>query len=370
MSFPAHSRRMFDKINRYIDRLAHHPAIDRIESAVLEFRQISREIASRLDLSPVWAVWSGLAYHSRCAVVAIDAYAERAARSRWFDRLTQYALLIRFNKPIGTLLLLWPTLIALWIAAKGWPDAGVLFVFVFGVFLMRSAGCAINDYADRHIDGRVKRTKARPIASGKVSEKEALAVFAVLSLSAFALVLMMNTLTIWMSLAGIALAVSYPFMKRYHYLPQVHLGAAFGWAVPMAFSAQANEVTPLTWLLFLATVLWATVYDTMYAMVDRMDDIKIGVKSTAVLFGVLDRYIIGAIQAMLIFSLVLIGRRAELGGFYYAGVALATCFALWQQYLIRHRVPAKCFHAFLNNNWFGMVWFIGVVLDYQFGALS
>jgi 4-hydroxybenzoate polyprenyltransferase len=164
--------------------------------------------------------------------------------------------------------------------------------------------------------------------------------------------------------------VSYPFMKRYHYLPQVHLGAAFGWAVPMAFTAQANEVTPLTWLLFLATVLWAAAYDTMYAMVDRKDDIRIGVKSTAILFGPLDKLIIGIIQAMLIMDLLLIGQRAELSGFYYAGVVLASCFAIWQQYLIRNRDPKKCFQAFLNNNWFGMVWFIGVVLDYQFGALT
>ena len=364
------AKRIFDMLDSLLNRLAHHPAIDRIESAVLDFRAVSQELISRLDLSPLWALWSKLAYRYRSSITTIDNLAKRAVCSRWFDRVRQYALLIRFNKPIGTLLLLWPTLIALWIAAKGWPDPGVLFVFVFGVFLMRSAGCAINDYADRHIDGRVKRTKARPLATGKVSEKEALAVFAVLSLSAFALVLMMNTLTIWMSLGGIALAVSYPFMKRYHYLPQVHLGAAFGWAVPMAFTAQANEVTPLTWLLFLATVLWATAYDTMYAMVDRLDDIRIGVKSTAVLFGLLDRLIIGVIQAMLIFCLVLIGQRAELGGFYYTGVALAACFAIWQQHLIRHRVPAKCFQAFLNNNWFGMVLFIGVVLDYQFGAMT
>ena len=370
MNFPASARRVFDRLNRLIDRLARHPVIDRIESAVLESRAIFQELISRVYLTPAWALWSELVYRCRSAVNAIDAYAERASRSRWFDRLKQYALLIRFDKPIGTLLLLWPTLIALWIAADGWPDAGVLFVFVTGVFLMRSAGCAINDYADRHIDGRVRRTQARPLAAGRVSEKEALVVFAVLSLGAFALVLLMNTLTIWMSLGGVALAASYPFMKRYHYLPQVHLGAAFGWAVPMAFTAQANEITPVTWLLFLATVLWATAYDTMYAMVDRKDDLKIGVKSTAILFGPLDKVIIGVIQAMLIMDLLLIGRRTELSGFYYTGVVLASCFAIWQQYLIRDRDPKKCFQAFLNNNWFGMVLFIGVVLDYQFGALT
>ena len=370
MNFASSTRRILDRLDSLLDRLARHPLIDRVETAVLESRAITRELIARLDLSPIWSLWTELMYRYRAARTAIENYARCIARSRWYDRLRQYGLLIRFNKPIGTLLLLWPTLIALWIAAKGWPDAGVLFVFVFGVFLMRSAGCAINDYADRHIDGHVKRTKARPLAVGKVSEKEALAVFAILSLSAFALVLLMNPLTIWMSLGGIVLAVSYPFMKRYHYLPQVHLGAAFGWAVPMAFTAQANVVTPLTWLLFLATVLWAAAYDTMYAMVDRKDDLRIGVKSTAILFGPLDKLIVGIIQAMLIMDLLLIGLRAELSGFYYTGVVMASCFAIWQQYLIRNRDPKQCFQAFLNNNWFGMVWFIGVVLDYQYGALT
>lgn len=279
-----------------------------------------------------------------------------------------YFQLVRLDKPIGILLLLWPTLIALWIAAKGIPDPLVLFVFVTGVILMRSAGCAINDYADRHIDGKVKRTTARPLASGKISEKETLIVFATLSLIAFLLVLLMNRLTIMMSFVGIALAVSYPFMKRYHYLPQVHLGAAFGWAAPMAYTAQANEVNVVTWLIFLATILWATVYDTMYAMVDYDDDIKIGVKSTAILFGNQDKLIIGLIQVLLIFNLILIGNRAELGLYYYLGVFAASLFAIYQQYLIKDRNRALCFKAFLNNNWFGLVLFIGVLLDYQFAA--
>jgi 4-hydroxybenzoate polyprenyltransferase len=277
-----------------------------------------------------------------------------------------YAQLVRLDKPIGILLLLWPTLIALWIAAGGWPDPLVLFVFIAGVILMRSAGCAINDYADRHIDGKVKRTSQRPLATSKISEREALMVFASLSLTAFALVLLMNTLTIMMSLVGVALAASYPFMKRYHYLPQVHLGAAFGWSAPMAYTAQANEITILTWLIFLATVLWATAYDTMYAMVDYDDDIKIGVKSTAILFGDQDRLIIGVIQAMLIMDLVLIGDRAGLSTFYYLGVAAATLLAIYQQYLIKDRIRENCFKAFLNNNWFGLVLFAGVFLDYQF----
>ncbi|MCW8852392.1 MAG: 4-hydroxybenzoate octaprenyltransferase [Gammaproteobacteria bacterium] len=286
--------------------------------------------------------------------------------SNSYYKASVYAQLIRLDKPIGILLLLWPTLIALWIAAEGWPNPLVLTVFTIGVILMRSAGCAINDYADRHIDSKVKRTKQRPLTSGKISEKEALLVFASLSLMAFALVLLMNELTIWMSLGGVILAASYPFMKRYHYLPQVHLGAAFGWAVPMAYTAQANEITTITWLIFLATVLWATAYDTMYAMVDYDDDIKIGVKSTAILFGNQDRLIIGIIQLLLILNLLLIGHRAGLSGFYYLGVSAACLFAIYQQYLIKDRDRELCFKAFLNNNWFGMVLFAGVFLDYQF----
>jgi 4-hydroxybenzoate polyprenyltransferase len=279
-----------------------------------------------------------------------------------------YFQLVRLDKPIGILLLLWPTLIALWIAAEGWPDPLVLFVFVMGVILMRSAGCAINDYADREIDSKVKRTEQRPLTSGKISEKETLIVFASLSLIAFSLVLLMNTLTILMSIVGIVLAVSYPFMKRYHYLPQVHLGAAFGWSAPMAYTAQANEITAITWLIFLATVLWATAYDTMYAMVDYDDDIKIGVKSTAILFGNQDKLIIGIIQLLLIFNLLLIGHRAELGTFYYLGVGIASLLAIYQQYLIKDRVRELCFKAFLNNNWFGLALFVGVFLDYQFSV--
>ncbi len=291
-------------------------------------------------------------------------------KSSFYKKASLYAQLTRLDKPIGILLLLWPTLIALWIAADGWPDPLVLFVFVMGVILMRSAGCAINDYADREIDSKVKRTTQRPLASGKITEKEALLVFASLSLLAFVLVLFMNTLTIMMSLVGVLLAVSYPFMKRFHYLPQVHLGAAFGWSAPMAYAAQANEVTAVTWLIFLATILWATAYDTMYAMVDYDDDIKIGVKSTAILFGNQDKLIIGAIQILLLLNLLLIGHRAELSGFYYLGVTAASLFAVYQQYLIKDRKRKQCFQAFLNNNWFGMVLFTGVFLDYQFSSIT
>jgi len=280
------------------------------------------------------------------------------------QKVEYYAYLIRFDRPIGTLLLLWPALWALWIAAKGWPDNTVLFVFVAGVFLMRSAGCAINDYADRDIDPYVARTKNRPLAAGLISAKEALIVFAVISALAFVLVLFLNSLTIYMSFVGLALAASYPFMKRYHYMPQVHLGAAFGWAVPMAFTAQANEITAITWLLFIATVLWATAYDTMYAMADRDEDIKIGVKSTAILFAEADKLIIGILQVLLIFNLILIGRQADLGFYYYLGLLIAAGLSVYQQYLIKDRQPKICIQAFLNNNWFGLAVFAGIYLDY------
>ncbi len=333
-------RTLLKKIDQLIDALARHPLLDRAEAFFCALNKNARQ---------------GLATFQQSSL---------------YKKAGLYARLVRLDKPIGILLLLWPTLIALWIAAEGWPDPLVLFVFVMGVILMRSAGCAINDYADRHIDGKVARTKQRPLASGQISEKETLLVFASLSLIAFILVLFMNELTIWMSLGGIALAASYPFMKRYHYLPQVHLGAAFGWSAPMAYTAQANEITAITWLIFLATILWATAYDTMYAMVDYDDDIKIGVKSTAILFGNQDRLIIGIIQILLILDLLLIGHRAGLSGFYYLGVAAASVFAIYQQYLIKDRKRELCFQAFLNNNWFGLVLFVGVFLDYQFATTT
>ena len=327
------------QIGRFTDYLACHPLLDKLEKT---YRILAKNI--KLQLSSI-------------------------QQTKTYKKAGLYAQLIRLDKPIGILLLLWPTLIALWIAAEGWPEPLVLFVFVTGVILMRSAGCAINDYADRHVDGKVKRTKQRPLASGKITEREALTIFVTLALCAFVLVLLLNELTIWMSIGGILLAASYPFMKRYHYLPQVHLGAAFGWAAPMAYTAQANEITSMTWLIFLATILWATAYDTMYAMVDYDDDIQIGVKSTAILFGNQDKLIIGIIQIMLILNLLLIGHRAELSGFYYLGVAGASLFAAYQQYLIKDRKKELCFQAFLNNNWFGLVLFIGVFLDYQFADI-
>ncbi|WP_455234704.1 4-hydroxybenzoate octaprenyltransferase [Thiogranum longum] len=280
------------------------------------------------------------------------------------DRLIQYALLMRLNRPIGIFLLLWPTLWALWIAGSGHPDLLVVFVFVTGVALMRSAGCVINDFADRKFDPDVLRTRNRPLAAGRVKPKEALLLFVVLCVMAFGLVLLMNRLTILLSLVGVVLAATYPFMKRYTHLPQVYLGAAFGWAVPMAFAAQTGEVPRVAWLLFVATVLWATAYDTMYGMVDREDDLKIGVKSTAILFGEADRSIIAVIQLMVFVALVLVGQSAGLGGYYYFGLLLAVGLALYQQYLIREREPGNCLRAFLNNNWFGASIFAGIVLDF------
>ncbi|OOG28084.1 4-hydroxybenzoate polyprenyltransferase [Thioalkalivibrio denitrificans] len=285
------------------------------------------------------------------------------------ERLKAYALLVRLHRPIGIYLLLWPTLWALWVAAEGWPRTDVLLIFVAGVVLMRSAGCAINDFADRNIDPHVARTRERPLAAGLVSPKEALGVALALCLAAFVLVLFLNRLTILLSLVAVVLAASYPFMKRLHYLPQVHLGAAFGWAVPMAFAAQTGEFPPtVAWLMFIATVLWATVYDTFYAMADREDDLRLGVKSTAILFGESDRMITGVLQLLLLWCLWLVGREAGLGLWYWLGLALAAGFALYQQYLIVERQPAACFRAFLNNHWFGAAVFGGVFLDYALRA--
>ncbi len=280
------------------------------------------------------------------------------------ERLYQYFLLMRLHKPIGSLLLLWPMLWALWIAAAGHPDTRVLVVFVLGVVLMRSAGCVINDYADRNFDPHVRRTRERPIAAGRVTPREALVLFAVLCLMSFLLVLLMNRLTIQLSLVGVLLAATYPFTKRYTHLPQVYLGAAFGWAIPMVFAAQTGAVPAVAWLIFVANILWATVYDTMYAMVDREDDLRIGVKSSAILFGSRDRLIIGLLQVLLMACLVLVGLWTGLGPGYYAGLVAAAGFALYQQYLIRERRPERCFQAFLNNNWFGAAVFAGIAMDY------
>lgn len=281
-------------------------------------------------------------------------------------RLGDYARLMRLDKPIGIFLLLWPTLWALLIASEGHPDEKILLIFVLGVVLMRSAGCVINDYADRDIDRHVSRTQNRPLTSGRVTTGEAKFLFLGLCLLAFVLVLQLNTLTVLLSIAGVLLAAVYPFMKRVTHLPQVFLGAAFGWSVPMAFAAQTGTVPQIAWLMFLATLLWATAYDTLYAMVDREDDLALGIKSTAILFGDYDRKIIGVIQVMVLLCLLMIGRQAEMGGMYYLGVLLAGVLVVYQQYLIRFRTREGCFQAFLNNNWFGMVIFLGILFDYMF----
>jgi 4-hydroxybenzoate polyprenyltransferase len=282
-----------------------------------------------------------------------------------FTRWRDYASLMRLDKPIGIFLLLWPTLWALLIASGGNPDLKIVLIFVAGVILMRSAGCVINDYADRDFDRHVSRTQNRPLTSGRVSTQEAKLLFAVLCLLAFVLVLQLNLLTIALSVVGVLLAAVYPFMKRVTYLPQVFLGITFGWSVPMAFAAQTGTVPQIAWLMFVATVLWTTAYDTLYAMVDREDDRALGLKSTAILFGESDRQIIGIIQGMLLISLLMIGHQAELGMIYYLGVLLAAGLAAWQQYLIRFREREACFQAFLNNNWFGAVIFLGILFDYM-----
>ncbi|HEB87739.1 MAG TPA: 4-hydroxybenzoate octaprenyltransferase [Gammaproteobacteria bacterium] len=281
------------------------------------------------------------------------------------ERAVQYYYLTRLHRPIGILLLLWPTGWALWVAAAGWPDWPVLLVFLLGVVLMRSAGCVINDFADRNFDPRIRRTRDRPIASGKVTPKEALWLFAALCLLAFLLVLSMNRLTIYLAFVAVALAAVYPFMKRYTHLPQVVLGMTFGWSIPMAFAAQTGEVPRIAWLLYVINVLWSVIYDTMYAMVDREDDLRAGVKSTAVLFAEADRVIIGILQVFMLLGLVLLGRQLALSTVYYLGVAVAAGLSLYQQYLIRGREPNACFRAFLNNNWLGFAVFAGFFLSYR-----
>ena len=279
-------------------------------------------------------------------------------------RLADYARLLRIDRPIGTLLLLWPTYWALWLAAEGAPSFANLVIFTLGVFFMRAAGCAINDFADRDWDRHVKRTKDRPLTAGRVRAWEAVALFAGLCLVSFLMVVLFtNSLTLYLSFGGALLAFIYPFMKRYTHLPQLFLGAAFSWAIPMAWAAEANQLSQLTWLLFTANVLWTVAYDTLYAMVDRDDDLKVGIKSTAILFGEADRAIIALLQTMVVVILVMVGQRAELGSFYYLGVvAMATLF-VYHQYLARERSREGCFKAFLNNNWAGFAVFLGLALD-------
>ncbi|MGA2862414.1 MAG: 4-hydroxybenzoate octaprenyltransferase [Steroidobacteraceae bacterium] len=279
-------------------------------------------------------------------------------------RLRDLAQLLRLDRPIGTWLLLWPTLWALWIAADGHPQRRLLAIFVAGAVLMRSAGCIINDLADRNIDPHVKRTRSRPLASRAISPPEALTVFGVLVVAALLLVLQLNALTVWLALVGAALTITYPLFKRFFPLPQLYLGVCFGWAVPMAFAATLGFVPRIGWLMLVAAILWAGVYDTMYAMVDRDDDLRIGVRSSAILFADLDRLMIAMMQLMMLFALLLIGRSLKFGDGYNAGLIAGACCFLWQQWLIRGRDPEACFKAFQNNNYFGFAVFAGILLEY------
>jgi 4-hydroxybenzoate polyprenyltransferase len=278
-----------------------------------------------------------------------------------------YAALTRLDRPIGVWLLLWPVLWALWLSSDGKPDPHVFIVFVVGVVLTRSAGCAMNDFADRNFDRHVARTRDRPLVTGQVDPVEALAICAGLGMIALGLAMTLNRLTQLFTLGGAVLVLTYPFMKRFFPIPQFYLGVAFTWSVPMAFTAQSGAMPPrLAWVLFLAGLLWTMAYDTMYAMADREDDRKLGIRSSAILFGDADRFIVGVMQLMTLLALWLIGRDLQLGLWYGVGLACAAIFALYEQFLIRDRKPDQCVRAFLNNNYFGMSVFIGIALDYLF----
>tara|TARA_R110001583_G_scaffold69088_1_gene196065 strand:+ start:1159 stop:2094 length:936 start_codon:yes stop_codon:yes gene_type:complete len=270
----------------------------------------------------------------------------------------------RLDKPIGSYLLLWPTLWALWVAAEGVADISNIIIFVIGVFLMRSAGCVINDIADRKVDGYVERTKARPLATGALSTKQASIGFVVLCLLAFVLVLFTNTLTVYLSLAGAALAAIYPFMKRHTHLPQVFLGAAFSWSIPMAFAAQADALPPVVWLLYAANLAWTVAYDTLYAMVDRDCDIKIGVKSTAILFGELDLFMVGLLQVLNLMCLWLAAGQLALSWPFYLALALGALLLAWQLWNVRSRSREDCFREFRRSHWFGFIIWMGLVGHY------
>ena len=281
-----------------------------------------------------------------------------------YEKIKYYLILIRLNRPIGIFLLLWPTLWALWLASEGFPNKKILVVFLFGVFLMRSAGCILNDIADKDFDKFVSRTKNRPLASDKLSSIEAF-IFAIgLIFTAFLLVLTTNVLTVQLSFVAFILASIYPFLKRYTYLPQIFLGLTFGWSIPMVFAATTNSIPQIAWLLLVANILWAVVYDTIYAIIDRDDDLKIGIKSTAILFDDADRFIIGIIQVLVLVALIIVGKQANLGLTYYFSIIFGGCLFIYQSYLIKDRDPEKCMRAFLNNNWFGLVIFIGLFVNY------
>ena len=280
------------------------------------------------------------------------------------ERAGQYSLLMRMDKPIGTLLLLWPTLWGLFIAADGFPSIHLLLVFIIGVFLTRSAGCVMNDYADRNFDRYVDRTRERPLTTGRVSTREAFYLLTGLLAIAFLLVLTTNRLTIILSFIALPIGGSYPFMKRYVYFPQLFQGISFGWGIPMAFAAATGTVPNIAWLLYMCSILWSLTYDTMYAMVDREDDKKIGIKSTAILFEETDRFFIGIIQLMLLMAFTLVGTQLKFNKYYFYALFIVAGIMVYQQYLIKDRLPEKCFTGFLSNNWLGAVVFAGIVLHY------
>jgi 4-hydroxybenzoate polyprenyltransferase len=292
-------------------------------------------------------------------------------RKHWMERrLTDFARLMRLDRPIGIWLLLWPELWALWIAAAGHPNLHLLGIFLCGTVLMRSAGCVINDLIDRNIDPHVKRTRSRPLAARVVGPYEALWLFAVLIVAAGLLVLQLNAFTLRLAFVGVALTVTYPLLKRFFPLPQLYLGLCFGWAVPMAFAATQGSVPRVGWLLLVAAVLWAGVYDTMYAMTDRDDDLRIGVQSSAILFADLDRFMIGVMQLMMLFALGLVGRTLHFGPAYRGGLIAGAVLFLWQQWLIRHRERDACLQAFHNNQYFGIAVFAGILLEYSAAGVS
>jgi len=279
------------------------------------------------------------------------------------ERLSLYLQLTRLNRPIGILLLLWPTLWGVWIAGAGHPSWQIVLIFVLGTVLMRSAGCAINDFADRDFDKRVKRTRERPVTSGRITPREAVWLAVSLSLVAFVLILPLNELTLLLSFPAVFLAASYPFTKRFLAIPQAYLGIAFGFGIPMAFAAQLGHVPPVAWLMLAANVFWAIAYDTEYAMVDRDDDIHLGIHSAALLFGRYDVAGVMGSYAITLALLALVGQIADLGWAYYAGLAVAACIAIYHYTLIRGRQRESCFKAFLHNNWFGAAVFSGIVFD-------
>ena len=294
-------------------------------------------------------------------------YDEAPLAHRLERRLTEYARLTRLDRPIGTWLLLWPALWALWIAGEGRPNPRVLVIFVLGVFVMRAAGCVINDFADRDIDPHVRRTRDRPLAARRVSPREALVLFAILIGIALYLVTRLDPFTVKLAIFGALLTISYPLVKRVFPLPQLYLGISFGgWSVLMAFAAELGALPRVAWVLYIAAVIWAVIYDTIYAMIDREDDIRIGVKSSAILFADMDRFLIGVMQLMMLGALVLVGRNMHYGSWYQGGVLAAALLFAWHQWLIRKRDPAGCLRAFLNNQYVGLVVFVGILLQYVY----